>query len=122
MKVIYNTGKEICGKTKRNPLSLWLDEHVSEIEDHQKKITNLTAAIQRAPTEDQEELREERRAERRRYKKCKKQWEDEWWMQCVDEAKEAETHGDTYALYKTQRSLGVKVQGVIEEECFSPEE
>ena len=80
MKVIYNTGKEICGKKKRNPLSPWLDEHVSEIEDHQKKITNLTAAIQRAPTEDQEELREERRAERRRYKKCKKQWEDEWWM------------------------------------------
>ena len=52
MKVIYNTGKEICGKKKRNPLSPWLDEHISEIEDHQKKIINLTAAIQRAPAED----------------------------------------------------------------------
>ena len=122
MKVIYNTGKEICGKKKRNPLSPWLDEHVSEVEDQQKKITNLTAAIHRAPAEDQEELREERRAERRRYKKCKKQWENEWWMQRVDEAKEAETHGDTRALYKTLRSLGVKDQGVIEEEFFSPEE
>ena len=40
----------------------------------------------------------------------------------VDEAKEAETHGDTRALYKTLRSLGVKDQGVIEEKFFSPEE
>ena len=43
-------------------------------------------------------------------------------MQRVDEAKEAETHGDTRALYKTLRSLVFKDQGVIEEEFFSPEE
>ena len=77
----------------------WLDTHQNEIKYFQETISEITAAIQSGP--DRDKAKEERTRVRKEYKEAKMSWEESWWLQIVDEAKDAEGKGNIKKMYQT---------------------
>ena len=121
--VVTATATKVCGIRQKAGLSPWIDEHLNEMEEHKRQISELTRRIEASSgTGRLSQWKEERRRTRRQIKKNKKRWEESWWLRIVQEAKSAEGAGDTRKLYQTLRRIGVKDTQTIEDEFFSPEE
>ena len=123
MSSVAETGLKVCGTKKKSALNPWLDDHEQDIEDYQKRISDLTKRIEREHNPQVKELiKDERKRARKEYKKAKLAWENEFWMTIVDECKEAERKNNSRTLYKTLRQIGLKDTRTIEDEFFTPEE
>ena len=121
--VVTATARKVCGIRQKAGLSPWIDEHLNEMEEHKRRISELTRRIEASSgTGRLSQWKEERRRTRRQIKKDKKRWKESWWLRIVQEAKSAEGAGDTRKLYQTLRRIGVKDTQTIEDEFFSPEE
>ena len=116
-------GKNICGHAEKINLNPWMDTHNEEIKSFQMRISQVTRAIETAEglVERTEKILA-RKNIRKEYKKEKKRWEHDWWLNFVEEVKEAEQRGDTRKMYKTLKKLGCKDLRIFEEEHFSPDE
>ena len=100
-----------------------MDTHNEEIKSFQMRISQVTRAIETA--EGLVETTEKtlaRKNIRKEYKKEKKKWEHDWWLNFMEEVKEAEQRGDTRKMYKTLKKMGCKDLRIFEEEHFSPDE
>ena len=110
---------KVCGTKQKSALNPWLDDHEQDIEDYQKRISDLTKRIEREHNPQVKELiKDERKRARKEYKKAKLAWENEFWMTIVDESKEAERKNNSRTLYKTLRQIGLKDTRTIEDEFF----
>ena len=123
IKKVREAGKNICGHVEKTNLNPWMDTHNEKIKSFQMRISQVTRAIETAEglVERTEKILA-RKNIRKECKKEKKRWEHDWWLNFVEEVKEAEQRGDTRKMYKTLKKLGCKDLRIFEEEHFSPDE
>ncbi|XP_063711602.1 uncharacterized protein LOC134839904 [Symsagittifera roscoffensis] len=123
IKKVREAGKNICGHVEKTNLNPWMDTHNEEIKSFQMRISQVTRAIETAEglVERTEKILA-RKNIRKEYKKEKRRWELDWWLNFVEEVKEAEQRGDTRQMYKTLKKLGCKDLRIFEEKHFSPDE
>ena len=123
IKKVREAGKNICGHVEKTNLNPWMDTHNEKIKSVQMRIIQVTIAIETAEglVERTKKILA-RKNIRKEYKKEKERWEHDWWLNFVEEVKEAEQRRGTRKMYKTLKKLGCKDLRIFEEEHFSPDE